>query len=364
MPLLLAACGRQGVTTQGRQVPVGASETAFIINATLPQDQVQLTDEAFLDKNKVGSGQVPITYSQFRLKTDNRFFKSDVWGWKANNYVYVLDRAPVTREWTATSGSGTAATNQAFSLQSAESIKFSLGMNCTGQVAERDAAKFISVYSGTGRQVIKPTEKDLQSLPDAVWQVGAISAVMDNNVRGAFQGRLLGDFSSRSLDEDNKNIGPIVQKAVDDITKEFAANGLTLLNCGAHGGFAYDKPEVQDAANAKFIADQQSSAKVITAQNDAQAQTITNQKNIDQAKADTTAKKTVQDQELAFDQALANELRGNPDVAAYIEAQKWNGQSPQTVVGGNSQPPFISVGGSGTPTSSTAATSTPAPSRP
>lgn len=348
MPLLLAACGRDGVQTKGRQVPVGASETAFVINASLPVDQVQLTDEAFLAKNKVTSGQVPIKYSQFKVKSDNRFGRSDVWGWKTDNYVYVLDRAPITREWTSTSGSGTAAANQAFSLQSAEAIKFSLGMNCTGQVAEKDAARFISVYSGTGRKVLLPdaNEKDLAGLPDAVWQVGAISAVMDNNVRGAFQGRLLGDFAAKGLDEDNKNIGPIVQKAVDDITREFAANGLTLLNCGAHGGFAFDNPAVQDAANAKFVAEQQSSAKVITATNDAQAQTVTNQKNVDQAKADAAVAKARQDQELAYNKALAEEIANHPEIAQYLLAQKWDGHSPTTVVGGNASAPFVQVGAS------------------
>jgi len=350
LSLVLTACGNYN-GTRTRQVIIQPSETAFVINANEASDQAKIQSQQYLESKKVAARQIQVTYDAFPIKKDNRMFHHDVMGYRPDNLVYIVERGAQGREWTQDGTSGTNGTNQAFKLESNEAIDFYLGMTCTGQVTEVDASNFLYNFNANRVPVDDPNFKDVQP---AVFTTASVAAVMDNQVRNAFEARLFADFHNMTYNDIRLNAGNVIAKATVDITKDFEGRGLTLTNCGGQGGIAPTDPKIQQSINDTYSNTQQNQRDQATAQNqkavaqaNLDAQTIKNQQAISQAQNDAAVAKARQDQEIAYQKQLADLLKQNPDLTQYALAQKWNGQPPQ--VTSQTSAPYVSVG---TPTPS------------
>ena len=130
MALTFTGCTKKEVYT------IEPHETAFLISLSEGGGkQASFESEAMLAEAKVAAKQVYITYSKRHLSP------TDIIGtWVPDNMLVVVNRTPVTREWSEGKDSGTSTVNQSISAESKESIGFSVGMNCSAQIyTENDA---------------------------------------------------------------------------------------------------------------------------------------------------------------------------------------------------------------------------------
>lgn len=243
--LCLTACSRREVYT------IEANQTAFLIPLKgNTGNQASFESEELLNEAKVATKQVYITESLERMAfMDHR--------WVADNMLIVVDRTPVTREWSSTVNVGTSTADQAIYAESKESIGFSVGMNCSAQIyTEDDAVKFLYSYNN-------------QSLSD----------IMDKEIRARVESdfvEMCAKYTMQGILEEKQEIMNSVR---DDVTSYFAERGITITVLGMKDGIEYDDQTVQAAINAEFVADRS-----------AKAQAIENQMKVDKAKSEADAK--------------------------------------------------------------------------
>ena len=164
LPALLSGCMKP--YDKPEYVEIDTSETGFLI--PLEGDgtqQAKFQSEDYLKQRKVAAKRVQILHrwsQEGRISNDGR--------WIPTVRLVKVNRSPVTREWMSaenTQGVGNRRPTQsdkAIWIESADSVGFSMGFNCTAFISEEDAAKFLYWYPS-----------------------GSLSGVMDQEIRGRIQ---------------------------------------------------------------------------------------------------------------------------------------------------------------------------------
>ncbi len=239
-------------------------ESAYLIplEGANQEKQTKFESADALEQNKVAIKRVQIPH---RWVQTGRFFPT------AGHYMdtvrlVVVNRTPVTREWTASSTSGTGNKDQAIWLESKDSIGFSLGFNCTAFIDEPDSSKFLYWY---------PTTSADTTVQNVDKSVAGLSDVMDNEIRARVV--MLGNTISVKYDLDDLRArkyeilnairngvpeerdaqGKVVQEKLQGVIEHFATRGITITNLGQFGGFEYEDPNIQKAINDTFVAQQE-----------------------------------------------------------------------------------------------------------
>lgn len=199
--------------------------------------------------------------------------------------LIIVDRSPVTREWSSTDGVGTSAVNQAIYAESSESIGFSAGMNCSAQIySEEDAVKFLYCYNN------KP-----------------LSEIMDSEIRARVESKFVEECASRTLNEILTQKEDIMKSVRDDVTTYFAERGITITVLGMKDGLEYDDPDIQTSINEKFS----SEMKLTTQENE-------NQRIVSEAEALAEANRIIS--ESLTDEVLTQQFY-----------DKWDGKLPEVM---------------------------------
>src|SRR5580704_453782 len=123
-------------------IEVDSSESAFLI--PLEGDtanQAALQSVEFLKEKKVAAKRVQITH-----RWSQTGFMPRSGQWIATVRLIKVDRRPVTREWTKSHKTGTAAKDEAISGESKDSVGFSIGIGCTANIPEDLAALYLYSY--------------------------------------------------------------------------------------------------------------------------------------------------------------------------------------------------------------------------
>ena len=316
-------------------IEIGPNETAFVVPLSGDTtSQTQFQSVAFLESNQVATKRIIIPKEEFQ--TGRLYYEVQ---YIPTVRVIVVDRTPVTREWTSSSNTGTANINQAFGVESAESIDFRVGATCSARVDEENAAKFLYYFSGR-----------------------TLDQVMDQNVRGFIQAELFSEFGSLRLEDGQRQKGEIFARVYERAVEHFAPLGVTITSLGGSEGLMYNDPNVQAVINQNFEAEQ---AEVRAAAN-ATAQALENQTYIEQQRAQIEGRATAQALEnlilvesanaaatatVVAGQASAEVLRVQgeqlgqyPGLVDYEIAQRSSGQVPQILFmgdqGGSGELPF------------------------
>jgi hypothetical protein len=227
---------------------IKSNETAFLVpleGATL-KNQSKFMSEAYLDSAKISVKRIEIPQRWVQMGRIQNMGK-----WIPTMRVIRVDRSPVTREWTASSSTGTSEKDEALATSSRESIAFRVGITITASIMEEDAARFLYRFAG-------------KSLAD----------VLDQNVRGAVLARLSTDFGRLSVDQCRTGKSDIVNQIRVDMTKQFKKDGLTIEAMGTSGSLLFDDQLIQKRVNDVFIAEQN----IKVQENDKLAQLQTNTK--------------------------------------------------------------------------------------
>lgn len=273
-------------------VTIEPHQTAFLISLIGDTtNQASFESEEMLMQAKVAAKEIQIPHRW--VQTGRFHWRGE---YRDTMALIVVDRSPVTREWSATKDIGTSITNQAIYAESSESIGFSAGMNCSAQIySENDAVKFLYSYNN------KP-----------------LSEIMDTEIRARVESRFVEECASRTLNEILNEKDKIMETVRDDVVTYFTERGITITVLGMKDGLEYDDPAIQTSINEKFS----SEMKLTTQENE-------NQRIISEAEAIAEANRILS--ESLTDEVLAQQ---------YYE--KWDGKLPY-FYGGDGMTPIIQV---------------------
>ncbi len=195
------------------------NETAYLIpleGDTKTQDKFQ--SSAYLEEKKVSAKRIiiPVRWLKTgRFYLDGKHIPSAT--------LIIVDRSPITREWTSDNSRGTSNKNEGIELESKDSIGFSIGVNITTMIKEEDTSVFLYYYGGK-----------------------SLNEITDQNIRGYIQSVLASEFGNYNLDE-----GKGKNKAIN----HFKQYGITIANLGMADGMNYTDEIIQKNLNDKFIAE-------------------------------------------------------------------------------------------------------------
>jgi hypothetical protein len=216
--LCLAGC------THPEVVEIKPNETAFLIQMDgNSKTQKAFMSEEYLTDNKVASKRVVIPY----VGVPGGGFTQKVLAAK----LITVDRTPVTREWTRSEKTGTSSSNQAISVESRESIEFTVGVVLTASIPEQSAAKFLYHYAGT-----------------------PLSVIADTNIRGFVQAALAREFGRRELDVARQEKAEIFEQVLQETREAFSPKGIAIENLGYSEGMTYADTAIQKSINETFEA--------------------------------------------------------------------------------------------------------------
>lgn len=262
-------------------VTIEPHQTAFLIPLIGDTgNQASFESEELLMEAKVAAKEIQIPHRW--VQTGRKYWRGE---YRATMALIIVDRSPVTREWSSTDGVGTSAVNQAIYAESSESIGFSAGMNCSAQIySEEDAVKFLYCYNN------KP-----------------LSEIMDTEIRARVESRFVEECSARTLNEILAEKGEIMEAVRKDVETYFAQRGITITVLGMKDGLEYDDSTIQKSINDKFS----SEMKLTTQENE-------NQRIISEAEAKAEANRILSE-------SLTNEV---------LKKQfydKWDGKLPNVM---------------------------------
>lgn len=272
-------------------VEIQPNQTAFLIQLdgnTMNQNKLQSIE--YLQKNLIATKRVIIPHKLIDICNN---CVGHEWKDVATEKLLLVDRTPVTREWTSDNATGTSKSNEAFSVESNESIDFSIGANMTAHISEDDAAKFLYNYGGK-----------------------SLSQVADEDIRQFISTHLSNEFGSNSLDYDRLNKVAIFNKTFEDAKVYYSAKGVTIDRIGFTEGMNYHDINIQKSINQRFEADMQVDVA---------------KKTLEAAQINAQAKEAVQAQQ-------AMELKRREQDIEMAKVNKWDGHNSQSVT-------YVNTGG-------------------
>jgi SPFH domain / Band 7 family len=201
-------------------VEVGASESAFLI--PLEGDtanQAAFHSVKFLEEKKIATKRVQITHRWQQMGYLPR----------TGNYVATVrlvkvDRRPITREWTKSPKSGTSSKDEAISVESRESVNFSMGLSCTAFIPEESAAIFLYSY---------PSK--------------SLAEMLDMEVRARIQQLVAEEAGKHNVFDLPAKKNDIMKSVRDDVVPFFKKKGIEITTIAMLGGLTFDNVEIQRA---------------------------------------------------------------------------------------------------------------------
>jgi hypothetical protein len=303
LPFLISACGPANLEEVHEIKP---NETAFVIQLEGNANQQKLPSEEMLQKNMVAAKRISIPHREL--------ITGRGWGdyqWIPTARLIVVDRSPITREWTSIDR-GATKQDQMIGVESSESIGWHMGVTITASIPEDMAAKFLYNFGG----------KTLQD-------------VADNNIRNFVQSQLSTEFGEKPLDYDTTHKKEVFAEAEAATKKFFGDRGVEIDNLGYTEGMVYDNKQIQDSIDANF----QKEMSITAATNEAKAQDARNGMKVAMATADRQAAEQFAQAQAAGTAKFDMETRRMYAQAALNISDKWQGGVPQSIteMGGSGQ---------------------------
>lgn len=209
---------------------IETSHTAFLVPLEDDDDkQMTFASEEFLQKHKIATKRVQIPHKW--VQKGRWWFAGE---WIGTRRLITVDRAPITREWTASASQGTSAKNEALWVESQDSVGFSTGITCTARIPDEEAAiKFLFNYPG-----------------------GSLANVMDTEIRARIQNIMARKAAEYIMDELRSRKNEIMDEIETDVIPFFENRGIEITTIGQFGGFTYENKEIQQAIDDVFKAQQ------------------------------------------------------------------------------------------------------------
>jgi hypothetical protein len=317
----------------------GPNVTPFLTELEGDQQQATINSEEMLKQNMLNVRRVQISYRWQRMG----------YGWNNGKYLpnerlILVDRSPITREWTAAKESGTKAKDEAIWVESTDSVGFSTGISITARILTNDdAVKFL--YNYPAGKLEKVTLKNGYKDDYEVKRI-SLEDVMDTEVRARIQKVFAEEAARYKMDELRSKKNEIMKAVEEDVTTFFKTRGITITTIAMFGGLHYENPEIQKAIDKVFQSQQDKAvaqAEAEAAKQRKEALKMTGegeaQKKQEVAKGEAEAVKTVAEAK-AFE---LEKLMTNPQ--AYLALKQLELQTKSLEIWDGRYPVFFVVGG-------------------
>jgi regulator of protease activity HflC (stomatin/prohibitin superfamily) len=311
-------------------VTITPSQTAFLVPLVGDSsNQAAFESEEMLLEHKVATKEIQIPHRW--VQTGRRNWMGE---WKPSATLIIVERKPVARSWE--SGDSTATSNnKAIFGETSDGIGIYVGMNCSAQIEEKDAAKFLYRYNNTPLETIIDTDIK-KKVEDEFNMVTSV-------------------YTSTELHTHKADIMAVVKENVISHFKEY---GITITVLGIKEGFSFENPDIQAAIDAKFASEQdliiqqnkneanlakaeaEAEAKIIAAEADAQKQLIEAEARAEATKKEADAKAYAGEKEAEANNKIKESI--TDDLLKYKEIEQWSGNLP-TYVGNGNEIPIIGV---------------------
>lgn len=292
----LAGCRRPYDTPEF--VTIEASQTAFLVPLTGDTtSQASFESEELLEQAKVATKEIQIPHRW--VQTGRRNWQGE---WRASAKLIVVERRPVTRSWESTEDASSTA-NKAIFGESLDAIGVYVGMNCSAQINEEDATKFLYRYNNT-----------------------PLETIIDTDIRGMVEDVFNKECGKYNITDLHANKENIMNSVVEQVTAHFKEYGITITVLGMKEGISYENKDIQDAIDEKFSSEQ----KLVTQQNEnavalAKAEAEAEAAKI-KAEADAEVLKIQAEAEAEANRKIAESLTS--ELIDKIKYEKWDGKLP------------------------------------
>ena len=317
----------------------GPNCTPFLVKLEGDQQQATINSEEMLKQNMINVRRVQISYRWQRMGywvTNGKYLP--------NERLILVDRSPVTREWTAGKETGTKGKDEAIWVESADWVGFSTGISITARIfSNDDAVKFLYHYpAGKVEKVaLRNAYKD-----DYEVKKVSLEDIMDSEVRARVQKVCAEESARYKMDELRSKKNEIMKAVEDDVLQFFKGRGITITTIAMFGGLHYENPEIQKAIDKVFQAQQDKAvaqAEADAAKQRKEALKLSGegeaQKRQEIAKGEAEAVKTVAEAK-AFE---LDKLLANPQ--AYLALKQLELQTKSLEIWDGRYPVFFVVGG-------------------
>lgn len=212
-------------------------------------DQSQLDSEAYYNERKISAKRFVIPHA--KLGNTGGYMGWDYY--VPTGRLYIVDRAPYSREWSDHSDKGTSSLKEGVKCQSREGLDVLTAISVGATVLPGNGAKFLYNF-GVNPPKGDPTSGDV--IFTSVYFGRSLSEVMDDNGRRMIHTFVCEEITKLGLDDVNLQANEIMTKVMVKTTTAFDKVGITLQFLGWADTFTFDK-EVQDAINRRFISAQE-----------------------------------------------------------------------------------------------------------
>ena len=295
-------------------VTIEASQTAFLIPLVGDTgNQASFESEELLLQAKVATKEIQIPHRW--VQTGRRHWMGE---YRPSAILIVVERKPVSRSWESGTTTDTS-NNRAIFGETSDGIGIYVGMNCSAQIEESDAAKFLYRYNNTSLETIIDT--DIKKMVEDEFNMETSK------------------YTSTDLLNHKAEIMTVVKNNVINYFKQY---GITITVLGLKEGISYENPEIQEAIDAKFASEQE----LVIQQNK-------NEANIAKAEAEAEVKRIAADAEAYKVETEKTAVTDMIDklyekynssltydecaqiVLQTIFYEKWNGQLPEVLTSDN-----------------------------
>ena len=271
-------------------VTIEASQTAFLIPLTGDtSDQASFESEELLAQAKVATKEIQIPHRW--VQTDRFSWQGE---WRDNAKLIIVERKPVSRSWESTEKSSSAA-NKAVFGETTDAIGIYVAMNCSAQINEEDATKFLYRYNNTPLETIIDT--DIKKRVEDEFNIETAK------------------YSSTDIHANKDKIMNVVKTNVISYFKDY---GITITVLGPKEGISFENEEIQKAIDNKFASEQE-----LTIQQNK------NEAALAKAKAEAEAKLIAAQAEAEAIRMISEAL--TDEYNDYKQNEKWNGEYPEVV---------------------------------
>ena len=287
-------------------ITIEASQTAFLIPLVGDtSEQALFESEELLESAKVATKEIQIPHRW--VQTGRKSYKGE---YRPSAKLIVVERKPVTREWVSTTDAESTS-NQAIFGESLDGIGIYVGMNCSAQIDESNATKFLYRYNNT-----------------------PLSSVIDNDIRAMVEDEFNKAVGKYNIADLQANKTAIMKDVATNVKSHFEDYGVTITVLGMKEGISYENPAIQTAIDEKFSSEQL----IITQQNMNDVEISKAEAAAQSAKIAAEAEAEVlriqADAEAEANRKISESLTDN--LISKIKYEKWNGEMPY--VQGNSTP--------------------------
>jgi len=279
-------------------VTIEASQTAFLVPLVGDTEgQASFASEELLEQAKVATKEIQIPHRW--VQTGRMASTGD---WRPSAKLIVVERKPVTREWVSTTDATSTANNAIFG-ESLDGIGIFVGMNCSAQIEEANATKFLYRYNNTSLETV--IDKDIRAM-----------------VEDEFN-KAVGKYNIADL---QANKSSIMNEVVTNVKAHFEEYGVTITVLGMKEGISYENDAIQKAIDEKFSSEQllttqQNLNEVEIAKAEAAAKSIKIA-----AEAEAEVLKIQAEAEAEANRKIAESL--TPELIQMLMYEKWSGDLP------------------------------------